>query len=330
MTQTSSVKSTAAPATPSHATSATTSSQQTSAPKYAQSQPAQQALTLPLLWRQAMKGLSALARLSRHTLGVFDPMPKSIQALTPTEPDGCIDPKMLDVCQHLANGAELRLSRLETKATGHLSLIALVIPLTASAAVFVRQHAMLPSIRWLSLALNLGALLLFLLALIASLRALAVRGQQELFLDAVIDPATDKVRTYSADFFGRGLLYITAVRQAICDQIADFVRAAQVFLVLGVAFATFSAAAVLFQIQEETQVMQGTLMLDSSSLAVLRRDVDAKVDAHIDELERQIESLRREQPDLRTEAELQRLSKQVAELQRLVSARSKQRATNRN
>lgn len=270
-----------------------------------------------------MLNARVLFHLIGHTLGSFDSMPTAVTPLTSSQPPGTISDGMLKVCEHLERDSEARLTKIEAKASGLLSLIALVIPLTASAAVFIRQHPLPRAMASLTLTLDLLAIIFFLLGLIAALRALAIRGQEALFLPAVIDPGVDQIRIHSADFFGRGLLYVAAARQAICDHIADFVRGAQVFLVLGVALAACAAGAVLWDVRENKRTIQGTVVIDRASLDEIEKDVrsaSADSSAQISRVASEIELLRQGQSDLQRREQLERITKELADLRRKVAS----------
>jgi hypothetical protein len=263
--------------------------------------------------------MNLLCYRTQHVLSVFENEPETVVPITLKRPGGTVSPEMLKICERLAEASEARLTKLDTKSTGTLSLVAVVIPVTASAVVFIRQHSLPPMVSAITLTLDVLAIAWLLLGLFAALRAFAIRGQQELYLNAVIDPATDTIRNYDADFFGRGLLYIAAHRQAMGDHIADFVRAAQLFLVLGVTCAVGAAAPVLFFVGEDTQLVRGTITVDPQSIAAIQKNIDtALVDpsVRITRLEAQIESLRREQADPRTQVELERLGREVEALRR--------------
>lgn len=292
-------------------------------PKYALLPPARRPTSLKLLVRQVIRNARVLLHLIRHTLGSFDSVPTAVTPLTSSQPGGTISDDMLKVCEHLERDSEARLAKIEAKASGLLSLIALVIPLTASAAVFIRQHPLPRVIASMTLALDLLAIIFFLLGLVAALRALAIRGQEALFLAAVIDPAADQIRTHSADFFGRGLLYVAAARQAICDHVADFVRGAQIFLVLGVALAACAAGAVLWEVREDKQTIQGTVVIDRASLDEIEKDMrssSAESSAQISRVASEIQLLRQGQSDLKTREQLDRIDKELADLRRKVTS----------
>ena len=286
-------------------------------PKYVLDPPARQELTPRALLVAARESWRLVIHLVRHIFGMFDVMPKPASHLTSSHPGGVVSDDMLQVCHFLVNDSEARQAKLESKATGLLSLIALVIPLTASAAVFIRQNQMPPQTAVVTLGLNLFAMLCFIVGLLAALRAVSVRGGSTLFLNAVIDPDADQMRSYSADFFGRGLLHAAATRQAICDHIADFVRGAQVFLVLGVLFAAAAAVPVLFNIRFDDHVIHGTVSVDPTSLRALQESVTTAATEsteQIGRLESDIQLLKAAQSNARVQTEIDRLSKELADM----------------
>lgn len=302
-------------------------------PKYALMPPARHPISIGLLGRDLTRSTKILFHLIRHALGSFDAVPAVVTPLTLSQPAGTIDVDMLKVCEHLANDSEARLTKLESKASGLLSLIALVVPLTASAAVFIRQHSLPRVTASITLALDLSAIVFFLVGLVAALRALAVRGHEALFLNAVIDPGTDQVRPASADFYGRGLLYVAAARQAICDHIADFVRGAQVFLVIGVALAAIAATAVLFEVHEDKQTIQGVVTIDRSSIDEIERNMraaSADSDMQLSRVETEIQALRQKQLDLATRAQLDSIAKELEQLRLRIAASAPARTTRTN
>jgi hypothetical protein len=132
-------------------------------------------------------------------------------------------------------------------------------------------------------------------------------------------PQTDKVRTYSDDFFGRALLDDAVRRHAVCDHIADFVRGAQMFLVLGVLLTAVAAVPVLFSIRPERAAIEGTVSMDPTSLRMLQDGVRAsatEVELHVRELESEIQSIKAEHSKGEIQARLEHLSKEVADMQR--------------
>lgn len=101
-----------------------------------------------------------------------------------------------------------------------------------------------------------------LLAFIAALRTLAVRGHQEILLGGMVDG--QQVRDYDPDSCIRGVLWVAADRQAINDHIADFVRVSQMFLGVAITMVLLMGMVVLpFARDAAPQAIQGTIALDS-------------------------------------------------------------------
>jgi hypothetical protein len=292
--------------------------------QYSHRRPQRIPYTRILLLGQLRYGVQTLIHLTQHTLGLFEPTPLALVPLTLSAPAGEILKPTLAICKQLADDADARAEKLETKSSSLLSLIALVAPLTASALVFIRQHRLPTVTSWITLVLDVVAMLCFLLGLVAAMRVLAVRGQQSLYLDTVVDPATNTIRPYNADFLGRGLLYIASVRQAMSDQIADFVRAAQMFLVIGVTLAVGAALPVLFQIREYKQSIQGTVALDPASLAAIQHDIETigtYSDARFERLKAEIEELQDPPWRAALRAQIEDLQKQSADLRLKLAAK---------
>jgi hypothetical protein len=241
-------------------------------PKYAHNRPARIPYGSAKISAQLRQSSKTFVHLLCHTISFFKTEPTANNSIA--EPRRTIDDNMLEVCKHISVEAEERQTTLATKATGLLSLIVIVVPLTASLAVFIRQQDVASWVAHISLILNGLAFLFLLLALFASLRALSIRSHERLFVGAVIDHDDDMVRKYSADFFGRGLLHIAASRHAVCDHIADFVRAAQVFLTVGTVLIAISAAALVPGIEPDTKTIHGSLELEPSTISVLRSHDD--------------------------------------------------------
>jgi hypothetical protein len=230
-------------------------------------------------------------------------------------PHGQITSDQLPVCQAIAADSKDRLRTLEQKSTTLLSVIAIVAPLTASAAVFIKKQPLPPWAAAITLVFDFAAAVGLLLAFIAILRALAVRGHQELFLGTVIDPENDTIRTYDPDFGGRGLLWTAANRQATCDHIADFVRAAQVFLVGGVMLTVLAAVPVLAVVGNETQRIEGRVSLDTATLTALGGQIERAISQQareMSDLRRAVDSLRVAPPDPRVTGLIDPLRSELA------------------
>lgn len=281
------------------------------APKFQPRPPLRRKLSVRETWRSVCGLTKTFAYLVGHTLGSFeqDPEPASVQ-ISDSVPSGRFDAGTLAISQAISASSIARLEKLEQKATTLLSVIAVVAPITASVAVFIKQQALPVWASNFTLIFDVAGALIVLMAFVAALRALAVRGHQELYLDAVIDRNTDSVRPYSDDFWGRGLLWTAANRQAVCDHIADFVRAAQVFLVVGVVLLVLAAFPVLTVMRDDVQEITGTIRLSSETVDALRGDVAADPAAR----DRRLASVERELDSLRSGAREKALLEQMAAL----------------
>ena len=173
------------------------------------------------------------------------------------------------MCVRLAAQSSDRLAKLEQKATTLLSLIAVLAPLSASAAVFVALHSPSGATSQWVLVVECAAFLLLLLASVAVLRALAIRENEEIGAGGLIDQGA--VRPHSPDFEARGLLYVAAVRDAIADHVADFVRAAQVFLWIGIAAQVIAGGFALPLVRDRPQAVEGTVSLAPATTEALAK-----------------------------------------------------------
>jgi hypothetical protein len=145
---------------------------------------------------------------------------------------------------------------------------------------------------WATLIADLVAGGFLLLAFVAILRALSVRPHQALFLDTVIDPQSDSIRAFDPDFVGRGLLFVAAHRHAMCDHMAAFVRAGQLFLVIGVVCATAGAMPALFA-PESALRFRGEVSVDSLTARPLM-NIDSsfkRVVMQLDRIQRSLDSV---------------------------------------
>jgi len=203
-----------------------------------------------------------------HTLRPYESRGRPPRGLSMKSPSGEFSADHLAMCVRLARQSDDRMGKLEEKATTLLSLIAVLAPLSASAAVFVALH----SPRWL-LIVECAVVVLQFLASVAILRALAIREYEEIRAGGVIEQGA--VRPYSADLEARGILYVAAIRDALADHIADFVRAAQVFLWIAIAGQIIAGGLALPLVRERSQVIEGTVNLapaTTEALAGLARE----------------------------------------------------------
>lgn len=150
--------------------------------------------------------------------------------------------------------------------------------------------------------LGIGAMASVLLAFIAALRTLAVRGHEEILVGGLVKDR--RVRKYDANFRIRGMLWAAANRQAINDHIADFVRASQMFLGVGITMVSLMAPPFLCApASPGPRMVRGTVALDRATAeaagAALAKGVEPLV-RRIDEVRGAVglasEGLRLRQP----------------------------------
>jgi hypothetical protein len=224
-----------------------------------------------------------------HTLRVYESGAGEPPGLSSRSPAGTLSVEQLKICERLASEADDRLAAVEQKATTLLTLVAVLAPLSASAAVFVVRTPLSPEVRLWVLSGQLGAFFFLLLASVATMRALAIREHKDVGVGGLVAKGT--IRAYSVDFEGRGLLYTAAMRHAITDHVADFVRAAQVFLWIGIAAQVGAGTCILAVAQEKPSQLEATVNLTPSTLRALGdahsdHDVVVRIDSLAQELSR--------------------------------------------
>lgn len=218
--------------------------------------------------------------------------PAPEHCITKTQPSGIVVQEQLPLCEKLANAAAERLSTLEQKSTALLSVVLVLAPLLIAGAVYLRRE---PMPRWATLTsafllVLAGAMLT--LALVAALRAIAIRPHSVLFLGTIIDPERDTVRMYDPDYYGRGLLFEAAERQGVADQVADFVRASQQLLVLTIILSALATVPLQISFKSRPQQVEGTIALDDSTLKVIRGLVEGNIQQAATRTDGQLRAIR--------------------------------------
>lgn len=286
-------------------------------PKYTFAAPARVPFTFEGLFSAGWHGVKTFFHMLRHTLALFESSPRAKVEIGRSTPPGKISDSQLEICRGIADDAEARLAKLEQKSTTLLAVVAVVAPLTASAALFVVKEKLPTSVRIATLTMDMFSGIFLLLAFVAVLRALAVRGQEQLFLNTVIDPAKDEIRSYDPDFYGRGLLWVAANRQAVSDHVADFVRAAQIFLACGVICVLLAGTPMVLFIRDSPQEIDGSVRLNPGTINDFRRIAEDAQNGYwirLPALEARLDSLLRLEHDQRIQNELSQLRKEVADL----------------
>lgn len=157
----------------------------------------------------------------------FKSRPEEIAVFPEPDPDIKVTEAHVKQCQWIFDQVEGRRAHLEQKAQSTFSLMLFLVPLLASLFILIiSKGAALTKFPYtFTLVLIILSALSLLLAFIAALRAIAVKGSETLFLDSVIHES-GQFRKYRESFHARGLLYCASMNTAINDHIAQFVKGA--------------------------------------------------------------------------------------------------------
>jgi hypothetical protein len=216
----------------------------------------------------------------------FRSRPEEIPPLP--EPAAEIEDKQVDQCQWLYDQTEKRRSHLEQKAQSTFGLMTFLVPLLVSQFVFVISKATGPSStsRSVSMTLLAVATVLLLLGFVSAVRAVAVKAVEALYLQSVVDE-TGRFRKYEKAFRARGLLWCTAMNEAMNDHLAQFVKGAHVLTAgaiitvalaavpTGMMFSSLPSSAAQMRIVGTVDVSSGELSDLRADLATLNKAVDA-------------------------------------------------------
>lgn len=257
--------------------------------------------------------------LFRHTFASYDPNPPELTALTSDNPKGSIQKEQVELCRLVYDTEEHRHEKLEEKSTATFSLLAAITPFIVSAVVYMAtSSAFAAGERRFALVIFALSFVSLLIAFLASVRATGIRAVTSLHIHSVIDPKTDFIKPFNPDYFGRGLLWCASVNSAVNDHIADFVRAAQVFLVFSVILLVFAAAPVLVILKPtaKPQEIRGTVQVQSAALQEISGSISKTSDA-LTQLEK--DRVRMEE----VERDLSALQVKIAELEKQVAAEKK-------
>jgi hypothetical protein len=254
-----------------------------------------------------------------QTLSSYDSSLPEVPALTRDDPKGCIQKEQVELCRLVYDTEEHRREKLEEKSTAALSLVAVLTPFIVSAAVYMASSSGF-GFRERGFALVAYALsfLSLLVAFIASVRANGIRERPSLHIHSVIGPETGVIKEFSPDYFGRGLLWCASVNSAVNDHIADFVRAAQMFLVFSVMFLVFGAVPLVFVLHpdSEPQDIKKAVQVESAALQQISVSISkaAEASTQLEKDRARIEKM---------EADLSALRSKVAESEKQVTTKGK-------
>jgi hypothetical protein len=139
--------------------------------------------------------------------------------------------------------------------------------------------------------------LFILLGFIAAIRAVSVKSQQVLSLDAVIHP-NGKLRAYSESFHAKGLLTCASMNTAINDHLAQFVRGAHSMTAIAVLLLILAAVPTSITAVTGSPEVTRTSIVGSIQVAAPTprpvtsgQDEIAKLNARVRSLEQQLIAL---------------------------------------
>lgn len=255
--------------------------------------------------RKAPRPLHSAAALGRnlwhlftHTFASFESAPTPPADITDGTPSGSFKDEHISLCQAIFDLQERRQERLEAKAQVVQGVVALIAPLLIALVVLLLTPGSGVGSPPGALPLASGALVFVFVALVASLRAVEIRNRQSLHVGAVVSEAAQSVEPYDPNRHARGLLWCAAMNSAMNDHVADFVRSAQLFLLLSIlAGGTGAAVASLVFAPEPDGTAAASLeqlARISKGIEGLRTDrqVDQSMDARINQLEGEVDLLR--------------------------------------
>ena len=237
--------------------------------------------------------------LLRHTLSAYEKASTQDRDITQNSPKGPIRQKLLVRIEQLWESAKTRSDHLEQKSTATLSGLGIAAPIVVALSAFiVKESSIAAWVRYTSLTLVMLAIGSMAMGFLAILRALSVREREELGIDSVV--ACQTFRKPIDAFHGRGLLYVYTKQQAINDHIADFVRAAQMFLAIAVAFVLLAGTVVVPSIAaaagHQQRSMDPALLKLTSTMEALIERTDQTKDIRREQIlqQQELESMRQE------------------------------------
>lgn len=281
----------------------------------------------PVEWRSIPKHANHILRSLGYILWQivvpFKSRPEEIAEFPDPDPAIAVSDSHVKQCQWIFDQAEQRRSHLEQKAQSTFSLMLFLVPLLASLVVFVIGKGTTSKTFAFTLTLAIVSSIFLILAFIAAVRAIAVKGGETLFLDAVID-ASGQFKKYSEAYHARGLLYCASMNTAMNDHIAQFVKGAHILSAAAVL--TLLVAAIpsieLFTVPTspvQTEIV-GPVSISVPELASLRNDL-ASLRSDIQKLS----STKVSQQDFKLLGD--KVAKVDAELEEIQKAKQATRAT---
>jgi hypothetical protein len=258
----------------------------------------------PLLLGQGTQGplRSQLKRLAEdfwrilwQPLVPFNPRPEP-----PDNPPSrrTIPDQQLEQCKALYEGTEADRNFLEGKARATFSVITFLVPLLASAVVFLFAHTSVHTgSRTVALIFISISFAFLILGFISIVRAVSVQVRETLGLGSIINLQAGRLRQYDKIFHARGMLYCASVNAAMNGHIAQFVKGAHILTALAVIALLIAAMGSISLLPSDpgpakTQIV-GSVSIASPALSDLKTEIEKLRDslASDDSFRRRVDTL---------------------------------------
>jgi len=209
-----------------------------------------------------------------------------------------ISDQQFEQCKALYEGTETDRNFLEGKARATFSVITFLVPLLASAVVFLfahtSEHAGSRTVALIFISISFAFLIM---GFISIARAVSVQVRETLGLGAIIDLPAGELRRYNKIFHARGMLYCASVNAAMNGHIAEFVKGAHILTALAVIALLIAAMASISLMPSgsgpaKTEIV-GPVSIASPALNDLKSEIEKLRDnlANDDEFKRRVDTL---------------------------------------
>ncbi|MBS1822254.1 MAG: hypothetical protein JST61_09805 [Acidobacteria bacterium] len=180
---------------------------------------------LKKLWAHFVLFVKRFGYLLWQILMPFEVQPRDIADFPDSPSDANVGDSLVKECQWIFDQAEQRRNALEQKAQSTFSLMVFLVPLLTSAFLYIISKTASGTTRWTVLCLVCAAGCFLLLGFISAIRAVGVKTNQTLSLDAVLED-DGSFKTYKEAVHAKGLLHCASMNTAMNDHLAQFVRGA--------------------------------------------------------------------------------------------------------
>jgi hypothetical protein len=207
----------------------------------------------------------------------FKPRPEEIDGFPDLDPNIKVTESHVEQCQWIFDQAGERRVHLEQKAQSTFGLMVFLVPLLASVFVFIIGRGTTSSTIIATLILVCLSAFLLLLGFVSAVRAVAVKENQTLYLQSILNEE-GQFRLYSEAFRARGLLYCASMNTAMNDHIAQFVKGAHMLTAAAVLVLLIAAipTSIVFLNATPSPVQTkiiGSVSVSSLEVSALRDDV---------------------------------------------------------